>query len=304
MLKLDESFIPEATPQPTGNETLVEKWILHKLNIATAETNNQLGERNFMAATNAVYNFWLYELCDVYIEAMKPMTDPAVSAETRNSAQQTLYTCLDHGLRLLHPFMPFVTEELWQRLSRRPDDAIPSIMVSKYPIYDPEFVFDDADKHFDLLFNAIRAGRSLAASYNIQSDIQIFLHMQDGAEAALFESQKGVIATLTKGCKSAEVVRDTSEIPSGCGSTVLTSTISVHILVRGLVDLDAEMAKCEKKLQLAQLNLDKVRKVEAQSDYVETVPANVRLINEDRRKTLEAEIASLNSSKESFANLN
>jgi valyl-tRNA synthetase len=56
--------------------------------------------------------------------------------------------------------------------------------------------------------------------------------MQDGAEAALFESQKGVIATLTKGCKSAEVVRDSSEIPSGCGSTVLTSTISVHILVR------------------------------------------------------------------------
>ncbi|KAI9462013.1 tRNA synthetases class I-domain-containing protein [Lactarius psammicola] len=303
MLKLDESFIPEATPQPTGNETLVEKWILHKLNIATAETNRHLGERNFMAATNAVYNFWLYELCDVYIEAMKPMTDPTVSAETRISAQQTLYTCLDHGLRLLHPFMPFVTEELWQRLSRRPNDVTPSIMVSKYPIYDTDFVFDDADKDFDLLFNAIRAGRSLAASYNIQSDIQIFFHIQDGAEATLFESQKGVITTLTKGCKSAKVVRDASEIPPGCGSTVLTSTISVHILVRGLVDLDAEIAKCEKKLQLARLNLDKVRKVEAQSDYVETVPENVRLMNEDRRKTLEAEIASLEYSKETFAKL-
>jgi valyl-tRNA synthetase len=84
---------------------------------------------------------------------------------------------------------------------------------------------------------------------------------------------------------------------------VLTSTISVHILVRGLVDLDAEIAKCEKKLQLAQLNLDKVRKVEAQSDYVETVPANVRLMNEDRRKTLEAEVASLEFSKETFAKL-
>ena len=65
---------------------------------------------------------------------MKPMTDPTVSAETRISAQQTLYTCLDHGLRLLHPFMPFVTEELWQHLPRRPNDATPSIVVSKYPI--------------------------------------------------------------------------------------------------------------------------------------------------------------------------
>ncbi|KAF8257302.1 tRNA synthetases class I-domain-containing protein [Lactarius quietus] len=303
MLKLDESFIPEATPQPTGKETLVEKWILHKLNIAAAETNKQLGERNFMAATNALYNFWLYELCDVYIEAMKPMTDPTVSAETRMSAQQTLYTCLDHGLRLLHPFMPFVTEELWQRLTRRPNDATPSIMVSKYPIHEPGFVFDGADKDFDLVFNAIRAGRSLAASYNLQSDIQIFLHVRDGAEAALFESQKGVITTLTKGCKSVEVIREASEIPPGCGSTVLTSTIGVHILVRGLVDLDAEIAKCEKKLQLAQLNLDKVRKVEAQADYVETVPENVRSINEDRRKTLEAEVASLELSKETFSKL-
>ena len=112
-----------------------------------------------MSATNSAYNFWLYELCDVYIvrfqsipvgigtglnwsalvlpiqEAMKPMTDPSVSLETRRSAQNTLYTCLDHGLRLLHPFMPFVTEELWQRLPRRPNDSTPSIMVSQYPVY-------------------------------------------------------------------------------------------------------------------------------------------------------------------------
>jgi isoleucyl-tRNA synthetase len=68
-------------------------------------------------------------------EAMKPMADPSAPERTRISAQQTLYTCLDHGLRLLHPFMPFVTEELWQRLPRRPNNATSSIMVSKYPIY-------------------------------------------------------------------------------------------------------------------------------------------------------------------------
>lgn len=65
---------------------------------------------------------------------MKPMTDESAPIETRKSAQQTLYTCLDYGLRLLHPFMPFVTEELWQRLPRRPNDPTPSIMVSSYPV--------------------------------------------------------------------------------------------------------------------------------------------------------------------------
>lgn len=64
---------------------------------------------------------------------MKPMTDESAPLAVKRSAQQTLYTCLDHGLRLLHPFMPFVTEELWQRLPRRPNDPTTSIMISSFP---------------------------------------------------------------------------------------------------------------------------------------------------------------------------
>lgn len=228
MLKLDEQFVPEPSAkvwlsssismqdtysicfQPTGKESLVEKWIFHKLNLAAEEVNRCLTERNFMAATTAAHNFWLYELCDVYIvrlqplsratamgvnpfeqEAMKPMTDETVSAETRRSAQNTLYTCLDQGLRLLHPFMPFVTEELWQRLPRHPNDHTPSIMLSAYPVYvsrhvaernrvdtemlyfkDKAFEFEQAEKSFDLVFSAIRTGRSLAAQYSLQTDIR------------------------------------------------------------------------------------------------------------------------------------
>ena len=66
---------------------------------------------------------------------MKPMTDESAPVIRRKSAQQTLHTCLDYGLRLLHPFMPFVTEELWQRLPRIPNDTTPSIMVSRYPVF-------------------------------------------------------------------------------------------------------------------------------------------------------------------------
>ena len=103
---------------------------------------------------------------------MKPMTDESATLSTRQSAQQTLYTCLDYGLRILHPFMPFVTEELWQRLPRRPNDPTPSIMVSSFPVFDEAFAFEKEDKEFDLVFNAIRTGRSLAAQYNIQGDVK------------------------------------------------------------------------------------------------------------------------------------
>jgi len=295
--------VPEPTAKPTGKESLVEKWILHKLNAAAEEVNKHLTDRNFMMVTTSAYNFWLYELCDVYIEAMKPMTDESASVITRKSAQQTLYTCLDYGLRLLHPIMPFVTEELWQRLKRRPEDHTPSIMVSSFPIFDEDFVFINAEKEFDLAFSALKAGRSLAASYNLQIDIQFFLHVQSDHEEAIFESQSSTIVALTKGCKSANIVRDLKDVPAGCGSTVVTSTVVIYVLVRGLVDLDLEIAKCDKKLGLAQLNLDKIAKIESQPNYEETIPANVRLTNEDKRKTYEAEIVTLQSSKEMFAKL-
>ncbi|KAJ7230406.1 tRNA synthetases class I-domain-containing protein [Mycena pura] len=303
MLKLDESFVPEVSAKPTGNESLVEKWIFHKLNIAAAEVNTYLAERNFMAATTALHNFWLYELCDVYIEVMKPMTDEASPMATRKSAQQTLYTCLDHGLRLLHPFMPFLTEELWQRLPRRPNDPTPSIMVSSFPVFDRAAVSETADQHFNLVLSALKIGRSLVSSYNLQSDIQIFLHIQTDEEAALFEPQLSTIVALTKGCKSAKVVRELRDIPEGCGGSVVTPTVTVHVLVRGLVDLDVEIAKCDKKLEVCQLNLQKIIKIESQPDYEDTVPANVRLTNSEKRKTVEAEISTLELSRSMFVKI-
>ncbi|KAF9005426.1 tRNA synthetases class I-domain-containing protein [Cyathus striatus] len=301
MLKLDETFVPEPVAKPTGNESLVEQWIFHKLNVAATEINLQLAERNFMAATNAAYNFWLYELCDVYIEAMKPMTEESSPDPVKKSAQQTLYTCLDYGLRLLHPFMPFVTEELWQRLPRRPNDPTPSIMVSSYPVADVDFEFKDADKKFDLVFTVLKAGRSLAASYNLQSEIQFFIQVQSDDDAALFKTQLPTIVTLTKGCKSAIIVRDNSEILQDV-EVELSRRLSLFILLSGygLVDLDVEIGKCDKKLDLARLNLSKVAKVESQPDYETTVPENVRQANADKRETLEAEIATLELSRDMF----
>jgi valyl-tRNA synthetase len=275
-----------------------------------------------MTATNIAYNFWLYELCDVYIEAMKPMTDGSAPESVKKSAQQTLYTCLDAGLKLLHPFMPFVTEELWQRLPRRPDDSTPSIVVSSYPVADKSFEFAEAEKQFDLVFSALKTGRSLAASYNLQSEIQcrsfldfykinkfpdesssVFIQVQNDADAALFEQAVPTIVTLTKGGKSAKVVRNISEVPEGCGSAVVTASIVVHTLVKGLVDLDVEISKCDKKLDLAKLSLSKVVKVESQADYLNTVPENVRLANEEKRNVLSAEIETLEQSKAMFEKL-
>ena len=135
--------------------------------------------------------------------------------------------------------------------------------------------------------------------------VLVFIQVQSDQEAALFSPQCSTIVALTKGCKSAKVVRDQTEIPDGCGSAVVTPTILVHTLVRvrlfilvlfiiskdlkklntsfqGLVDLEKEINKCEKKLDLARLNLQKIVKIESQPEYEETVPANVRTANDDK----------------------
>ena len=89
-------------------------------------------EYNFPAATTALYNFWLYELCDVYLEVLKPVFQ-GTDASAILTARNVLYVCLDSGLRLISPFMPFISEELWQRLPRWSTKDAPSIMVTRLP---------------------------------------------------------------------------------------------------------------------------------------------------------------------------
>lgn len=112
------------------------QWILSVLNKAISKTLKSLESYDFSHAASAVYSWWQYQLCDVFIEVIKPYFTgnyPKFSSE-RRFAQDTLWVCLDNGLRLLHPFMPFVTEELWQRLpSPRECKKAESIVICSYP---------------------------------------------------------------------------------------------------------------------------------------------------------------------------
>ncbi|KAG2100061.1 tRNA synthetases class I-domain-containing protein [Suillus cothurnatus] len=259
MLKLDDSFSPETSAKPTGNESLVECWILHKLDIAATQINTKLQERNFMAATRQLTISGYTSSATSILRVMKPLTDASVPIQTRRSAQQTLYSCLDHGLRLLHPFMPFVTKELWQRLPRPPTDPTPSIMIASYPINDPDFISSEEAKDFDVVLSAVRAARSLAASYNLQSNIQPFVHSQTGKEIDF----------------AVNVIEDVKALPAGCGSAVINSTTTVHVLVKLSVI---------RKLTLARLNLEKIMKIVSQPDYAETVPSvKVTLLSFDHQ---------------------
>ncbi|CAG8502365.1 16095_t:CDS:10, partial [Acaulospora colombiana] len=286
LMKLGEDFHPKPNSRKSGKESLPENWILHKLNQAVINTNKALHERNFMNATTSVYSFWLYELCDVYIEVIKPIIDADIAipgnAERKSSAKDTLYTCLEAGLKLLHPFMPFVTEELYQRLPRRPNDNVQTITKAKYPLEEPEYNNPEAEEQFDLTFSIVKAARSLTVEYNIQSNASLFIQAASEPLVKFLSTQEQNIITLVKGAKSVHVLQKGESIPAGCSLSTVTDEIDVMLLVKGFVDIDAEIVKFQSKLDKTTRALDSLQKKVTILDYESKVPKDVRETNETK----------------------
>ncbi|KAK9709947.1 valine--tRNA ligase [Basidiobolus ranarum] len=305
LMKLGEDFKPRANAELTGNESLPELWILHKLNKAAATTNAALNEKNFMAATSAIYSFWLYELCDVFVEVIKPITDDSSpeNATQQRSAKDTLYTCLEAGLKLLHPFMPFVTEELYQRLPRRPEDSIPTISKASYPVEEASYDNDKAEKDFDNVFSIVKAARSLIVEYNISSNAQIYITVGKDEMRDLLAKETRSIVTLTKGCKQAVVLGGSDSVPAGCALATVTEDINVLLMIKGQVDIDAEVEKLNKKLEKVQTSLTTLNKKISIPDYESKVRADIREMNETKIKGYQSEIEGITNSIQNFLSL-
>lgn len=134
----------------------MDLWILSRLAGTIDSCNNGFEIYDFTIPTSACYSFWLYDLCDVYLECLKPVFQFGTEA-AKSSARQTLFTCLYNGLKLISPFMPFITEELFQRLPRA-DTNVLSICVSDYPgnVSVTTFTFKDVIMDFFQYFRIVQ----------------------------------------------------------------------------------------------------------------------------------------------------
>lgn len=168
MGSLPEGFTPAKDATSRG-KTLAERWILHKMNSAARDLNTAIADREFQKSTTIIYKYWYAELCDVYIENSKAIIRDGTEEE-RQSALQTLYTALESALTLIHPFMPYITEEMWQRLPRRPADTTKSIMVAKYPQYTPDLDDPESEAAYELVLACTKAARSLMAEYALKEN--------------------------------------------------------------------------------------------------------------------------------------
>ena len=238
----------------SGKMAIRDKFMISKLMQCCDKMNAFFADYKFGDAQMASYSYWLDDLCDVYLELIKPVVYDTSegNAERRWAAQATLWLCLEAGLRILHPMMPFVTEELWQRLPGRGtlgESEKTTIMLMPYPEYTAEYMDKDAEASMETTMAIIKACRSLRAEYNIGNKVPttFFVKIANDKGAEEAKSQTDDIKTLGK-AKTIEVNADDSSIPDSVGIVIIDEEKTVMMDLTGLVDFEAEIKKLTKTL--------------------------------------------------------
>lgn len=302
-------FVPRESSALSGKEGVMDRWILSRLNHACSEIATSFKEYDFSRATNAIYSFWLYDLCDVYLEAIKPVCGKPGSEESKSAAaraaQDTLYTCIEEGLRLLSPFMCFLTEELWQRLPKRnAAAAAPSIGVAPYPLPLPERAAPEIEAEFAEINESVLAIRSLRADYNVVRKVAPALTINTHSEKTekLLNAWLLQLKTLSYSGE-VTIARDLAKGPEGAALAIPNSSCEIHVLLRGLVDADQEIAKLKKKLETTDKQLQTLQKRRTGADYATKVPENIREEETKKYESLQAEVDNINKTIANFQNL-
>lgn len=280
------------------------KWILSVLNKAIAKTNTCLASYDLSGATAAVHSWWLYQLCDVFIEVSKPALN-GESCDVKVATQETLWICLDNGLRLLHPFMPFVTEELWQRLPRRPGSMTkPSIMIAEYPRSVSDWDFLEAESHMLLVDSIVHSLRSLRKQYELDQKLrpEALLLCRSEELRNVVENVSPEIVTLS-GLSSLNLIRDDHAAPAGCGVAVISDQISAYLKLQSVVDPTTEVAKFENRRADLQQRKEVLIKKISSAGYREKVPLKLQAENAEKIDKLSAELSAVQQLISNFEQL-
>ena len=304
MMNLGDEYVPPADFNATFDVQslpLAAKWVLSRLNATCASTNAGMEVYDFNTATNSVYAFWQYELCDVYIEIIKPVMSGS-DEMAKKQLRDALWICLDAGLRLLHPFMPFVTEELWQRLPRTRNENTPkSIMIAEYPVAVDSWANATAESQMQIIMDSVKAFRSLKSNYNLppRARPDVFYSVKtDDSEAAMKIDPEGLVSLA--GVGELKQLAQGESAPPGCAVSIVNESVTVYVLLKGIVDAATEIAKLDKKLDLLTKSTEALVKKTQEDGYETKVPEKVRNENADKIAKQAEEIDSIKAARADF----
>ena len=265
-----------------------DKWILSKLNQVIKEVCDNMDSYELGVAAGKIYDFIWDSYCDWYIELTKPRLNGEDEA-AKESAQRVLLYVLTEILKLLHPFMPFITEEIWQALPHEGE----ALMIAEYPGFRQELCFPEDEVNFEMVMEAIKAVRARRAEMNVPPSRKSHLIIVTGKAKAFTEGEKFI-------CKLAYAsgIQVTDQLP---GSTegmvsVITDNARMFMPMAELVDLEKERARMEKELANAKKQLDGQNAKLANENFVSRAPEHVVNLEREKKAKLEALIENLEDS--------
>ena len=248
--------------------TIADRWILSKVNTLAKEMTDNMEKFELGIAVSKVYDFIWEEFCDWYIEMVKPRLYNDED-ETKAAALWTLKTVLIQALKLLHPYMPFITEEIFCNIQ----DEEESIMISKWPEYTDEWNFEADEAAVDTIKAAVRAIRNLRTGMNVPPSRKAKVYVVSAKEDVrhIFESSKSFFATLGYAIE-VHVQEDKTGIDENAVSTLIHDA-AVYIPLEELVDIDKEIERLEKEAAKLAGEIKRASGMLANPKFVDKAPA-------------------------------
>ena len=280
-LTIDKNELPEKLE-------IEDKWILSKLNDVVKEVCENMDAFELGVAAGKIYDFIWDSYCDWYIELSKPRLN-GENEESKLAAQKVLLYVLTEILKLLHPFMPFIAEEIWQALPHRGE----ALMIERYPEYRAELSFPADEQNFEMVMTAIKAVRARRSEMNVPPSRKAHLIIATEKKAA-FEAGSGYICKLAY----ASEVSVVDAPPAGSESmvSVITDNARMFMPMAELVDLDKERARIAKELANAEKQLAGQNAKLENQNFVSRAPEAVVNAEREKKAKLEALIENLRAS--------
>lgn len=260
--------------------SLSDKWILNKLQKEIKEVTEHLENYRFSEYVKTIYNFFWSEFCDWYIELAKPRLSEKEDPESKLVAQTILWKVLTTNLLLLHPIMPFITEEIWQKLPYHSE----SIMITHWPVYEESFIDEESEIDMEFIKESIRKIRALRAEFNIpiSEKIKVFFYTNNMKNKILLKGFSGYFNTLAK----VELIESEYMIFEKHVAHVLVNDTNFYIYLSGLIDLEKEREKISKEIEDLEKVIKNLEKRLNTPSFIEKAPLEVVEREKEKYKEL------------------
>ena len=272
------------TPETLNSSTelaLHDRWILSRINKTAREVRAALEGYQFHEAVQTLYHFFWDDFCDWYIELTKADVTAEAASAQRTRARTRLLSVLEQALRLLHPFMPYITEELWQRLPGLGKnllhpayvEAEPTIMLAAYPESKADLIDDDAEREMQALIDLITRVRNIRSEMQIKPSepIPVLIGSSEERLRAVFAANANQISRLLRA--SEVTVNSQLDAPRASARAVLIGGAEVAVPLAGLIDFDQERQRLSKEQEKLEAEVAKLEAQLANPQFAERAPA-------------------------------